>query len=157
MKHIKIILTTIFIGLVSVSAMADASYLTIYLKSKKAESFLLKEKPTITYAEGAMVIDGQISTSYAIDEIEEFKFTEGSVTEIQTVKNDGILFSYLDNKIVVVSGLNENESVCLFGINGAVLRNYKVDGSGNLIIVLPQNNGVYILKLRDKSFKCLKK
>ena len=104
-----------------------------------------------------MVIDGQISTSYAIDEIEEFKFTEGSVTEIQTVKNDGILFSYLDNKIVVVSGLNENESVCLFGINGAVLRNYKVDGSGNLIIVLPQNNGVYILKLRDKSFKCLKK
>ena len=65
--------------------------MTIEKKNGAKYSFLLKENPVITYQNGNIVINGNEKTSYSIEEVKNYHFSEENESAIDNVASTQIL------------------------------------------------------------------
>lgn len=155
LKRLMMASAALLLGMMQVNA--EASHLTVELKAGNKYSFLLKEKPVVTFSSGNLVVNGNSETSYAIEGVKNFHFTEGEVTSAQALSSGEIRIISLDNTTISVENLEKESVVTLVNVSGIVISSKKADSEGTAIVTLPQAKGVYILTVAEKSFKIIKK
>ena len=154
-KRIIATSATLLLGLMSINA--AATHLTVELKAGNKYSFLLADKPVITFSNGDLVVNGDAETSYSIDGVKNFHFTEGDASGVESLSVGDIRIVSLDNATIQVQNLEKSSVVTLVNVSGVVLSSVKADAEGSAIVSLPQAKGVYILSVGSKSFKIIRK
>lgn len=139
---------------------ATVKYMTVELKSSEKYSFLLADKPVVTFQNGDLVVNGSAETSYAISGVKDYHFTEKDETEatgetLKSVETGCVIFE--NNGVVFIQKANPSADVLLFNVNGVVLSKTSVDNNGNAELKLPDFAGVYVLSVGNQSFKLIRK
>lgn len=139
---------------------ATVKYMTVELKSSEKYSFLLADKPVVTFQNGDLVVNGSAETSYAISGVKDYHFTEKDETEatgetLKSVETGCVIFE--NNGVVFIQKANPSADVLLFNVNGVVLSKTSVDNNGNAELKLPDFAGVYVLSIANQSFKLIRK
>lgn len=139
---------------------ATVKYMTVELKSSEKYSFLLADKPVVTFQNADLVVNGSAETSYAISGVKDYHFTEKDETEatgetLKSVETGCVIFE--NNGVVFVQKANPSADVLLFNVNGVVLSKTSVDNNGNAELKLPDFAGVYVLSVGNQSFKLIRK
>lgn len=136
---------------------ADATYVTVELKSSEKYSFKLNEKPVITFENGDLVVNGDALTSYAISGVKNFHFNESDETGTEVLDENTIGICRVDENTIMVQRAAQSAVVSLISAKGVVLSSQTSDVAGNAIVSLPSAKGVYILNVGNKSFKVIRK
>ena len=139
---------------------AAVKYMTVELTSGSKYSFLLADKPVVTYESGDLVVNGSAETSYAISGVKDYHFTENDEStlsgETLTSAENGC-FIFENNGVVSVRNAKASANVALVNVNGVVLAKTVADEGGSAEIKLPELKGVYILTIEKQSFKLIRK
>ena len=136
---------------------AMVQYVTVEKKSGEKFSFLLEDNPLISFKDGYLVVNGSPETSYAIDGVKNYHFTEFDQTDVQNLGVDELCFLSVDNDAISVENANPGTSVVLYDAAGVGILDVVVDLSGVASIVLPIKKGVYVLSVGGKSVKLIRK
>lgn len=137
---------------------AEVSYMTIELTSGEQYSFLLKDKPEITYKNGELIVNGDDATSYAISSVKDYHFTEKDLTTgVQESSVAHLRFVSVDESTIQVENATAKAIVTLVGMNGVVWSTTQVDEAGVAIVNLPNYSGAYLLTVDQQSFKIIRK
>lgn len=153
----KLILTSAVLMLGMMHLNAVPTHLTVELKAGDQYSFLLADKPVITFSSGDLVVNGEAETSYSIEGVKNFHFTEGEASSCVNLSKEEIRIISLDNETIRVENISKESVVTLVNVSGMVISTTKADSNGTATIGLPQTKGVYILSAASKSFKIIKK
>ena len=145
----------LILGMTQISA--ASTHLTVELKAGSKYSFLLADKPVITFSSGDLVVNGESETSYSIEGVKNFHFTEGDLSATENLPKDAIRIISLDNSTIKVENIGKESIVTLVNVSGALISPSKSDSEGTATVSLPQSKGVYILSVAGKSFKIIKK
>ncbi len=129
--------------------------MTVEQKSGAKYSFLLKENPVVTYKGGELVVNGSASTSYALDGVKNYHFTEGDLTGVETIGVDMLRIT-TDENTVLVENAPAGAKVALVNAGGATVAVATADQSGTATISLPSAKGVYVLTVGMQSFKVIR-
>ena len=138
-------------------ANAAVQYMTVEQKSGEKFSFLLKDKPVVTYKDGALVVNGSATTSYAIEGLRNYHFTEGNETEVKEEVANVLRVVNRDDNSLSLENAPAGVKVTLVSVNGIVVATSKVDLDGTATILLPSEKGVYVLTIGNQSFKIVRK
>ncbi|MBP5455786.1 MAG: hypothetical protein J6Y37_04755 [Paludibacteraceae bacterium] len=138
-------------------ANAAVQYMTVEQKSGEKFSFLLKDKPVVTYKDGALVVNGSATTSYAIEGLRNYHFTEGNETEVKEEVANVLRVVNRDDNSLSLENAPAGVKVTLVSVNGIVVATSKVDLDGTATILLPSEKGVYVLTIGNQSFKIIRK
>lgn len=137
-------------------ANASALYMTVEQKSGDKYSFLLADNPVVTYKDGNLVVNGNATTSYAIDGVKNYHFTESDLTIAEKTDNNRLYISVSDNT-VAIENASAQSKVALVSANGATIATAKTNVQGAATIALPNQQGVYVLTVGENSFKLIRK
>lgn len=137
-------------------ANASALYMTVEQKSGDKYSFLLADNPEVTYKDGNLVVNGNATTSYAIDGVKNYHFTESDLTIAEKTDNNQLYIS-VSNNTVAIENASAQSKVVLVSANGATIATAKTDVQGAATIALPNQQGVYVLTVGENSFKLIRK
>lgn len=148
------------LSLGALNCSAAVKYMTVELSSGTKYSFLLADKPVVTFESGDLVVNGSAETSYAISGVKDYHFTEKDETEatgetLKSVETGCVIFE--NNGVVFIQKANPSADVLLFNVNGVVLSKTSVDNNGNAELKLPDFAGVYVLSIANQSFKLIRK
>lgn len=154
--NFKKIITLCFLG-VSMLANAEITHVTVELKEGGKYSFLLAEKPVITFKGADLVVNDNAATSYALSDVKNYHFTESDETKVEAVANAEIRIVNLNEQTIEVQNSEASVKVNLIAANSAVLSTTTTDANGKATINLPQTKGVYIVTVGNKSFKVIRK
>lgn len=138
-------------------AHAVETHLTIELKSGSKYNFALADKPVITFENGNLVVNGNSETSYSIEGVLNFHFSEGEESKAKTLQANELQFTALDKDNIKISNANAGTIISLFTTNGIVLTNTKADNDGIAVVNLPKEKGVYVLTAGNQSIKIIRK
>lgn len=139
---------------------ATVKYMTVELTSGTKYSFLLADKPVVTFQNADLVVNGSAETSYAISDVKDYHFTEKDESEatgetLKSVETGCVIFE--NNGIVSVRNAKTSADVTLINVNGIVLAKTIADEDGSADIKMPEPKGVYILTIERQSFKLIRK
>lgn len=154
MRKSLLVVWGLFVG--SMCANAAAQYMTVEQKNGEKFSFLLDDKPVITYSNGDLVVNGSAATSYAISEVKNYHFTETPWTGASKVEANRISISNLDETTLLLQNAPASEKVMLANANGIALYTTTTATDGTVKIALPSQKGVYVLVIGTKSFKVIR-
>ncbi len=150
----------LFIALLSLSAacgaLAEGKYMTVELKNGDLYSFLLSDKPVVTYNEANLVINSNDRTSYAISGVKNYHFTKSDATSLETV-NSFLRIVNIDNETVEVQNAKPMSAVSLTSTSGVQILSSCAGSDGRVVVELPESKGVYILSVGNQSFKVIRK
>ena len=141
----------------SLNVFAEDSFLVVEKTNGDLVCFLLADGPSIIYDKGMMIINGNSSTSYGLNDVKNFHFSESDVTAADNAKSGTFCVIAEGANAVRVQNATIGASVTLTNVNGTVLANGKVDNEGVATLVLPSAKGVYVLSVGNKSFKLIRK
>ena len=136
---------------------AAETHLTIELKSGSKYSFALVDKPVITFENGNLVVNGNSETSYSIEGVLNFHFTEGDASKSESLQANVLQFIALDKDNIKIANANAGTIISLFSTSGVVLTNTKADNDGVAVVNLPKEKGVYVLTAGNQSIKIIRK
>ena len=153
---LKKVLTLLSLCGCLVCANAKKQYMTIEQKSGEKYSFLLDENPEISYSEGNLVVTGNTVTSFAISSVKNYHFTE-TASSVDTKKSNELRIINLDESTIEVQNANASAKVMLANANGAIVLESTTDADGSVIVVLPEQKGVYMLSVGAHSIKVIRK
>lgn len=139
------------------SASATVQYMTVEQQSGEMYSFLLKDNPEITYENGNLVVNGSASTSYAISGVKNYHFTESDLTKVENLSVETLRIVSLDDATIEVQNASANAKVVLINANGAMQSINTANADGTATVNLPNQKGVYVLSVGNKSFKIIRK
>lgn len=143
------------LGMMSINA--APTHLTVELKEGSKYSFLLSDKPVITFESAALVVNGNEETSYSIEGVKNFHFTEGDQSKAETLSAGDISVVCLDNSTIKILNLEKSSKVMVVNASGVVMSSVAADGEGEATVSLPQAKGVYVVSVAGKAFKVIKK
>lgn len=163
LQRIIMALAALLIGAMHLHA--AVSHLTVELKSGSKYSFLLANKPVVTFKTGDLVINNNSETSYAIEGVKNFHFTESDETtpvDESSSKNESsfqgdIRIISLDDATIQIDHLAPLSDVKLVTVMGRLISSQSANSDGSAVVSLPQTQGIYILSLGTKSFKIIRK
>ncbi|MBE6327393.1 MAG: T9SS type A sorting domain-containing protein [Bacteroidales bacterium] len=153
----KLIFTVLGLACGMLYASAAVQYMTIEKKNGAKYSFLLKENPVITYQDGNIVINGNEKTSYSIEEVKNYHFTENNQSAVDNTNAQILRIVSVSEDVIRVENALTDASIKLVNINGAIVGQTKADNEGSANVSLPSQKGVYILLVGNKSFKLIRK
>lgn len=136
---------------------AAVKYMTIEKKDGAKYSFLLKENPIITYQNGNIVINGNEKTSYSIEEVKNYHFTEDNQSAVDVTNAQILRIVSISEDVIRVENALTNTSIKLVSINGTIVGQTKADDEGAANVTLPNQKGVYVLCVGNQSFKVIRK
>ena len=137
-------------------ANASALYMTVEQKSGEKYSFLLADNPVVTYKDGNLVVNGNATTSYAIDGVKNYHFTEKDLSITEKTVSNQLYISVGDNS-VAIENASAQSRVMLASASGATIATTETDAQGAATIALPNQQGIYVLTVDEKSFKLIRK
>ena len=149
-------LATICLLGVSVLANAERAYMTVELNSGSKYNFLLADKPVLTYKNMELVVNGEAATSYAIDDVKKYYFTDSETAGSELLGGNLPTFNITDSKVDVTNA-TPSQKVSLLAANGIVLETAVANEGGNATLTLPQAKGIYVLVVGNQSFKIVRK
>ena len=103
-----------------------------------------------------MVVNGSASTSYALDGVKNYHFTETDQTVVETSGADMLRIT-TDENTVHVENAPAGAKVALVNAGGATVAVATSDQNGTATISLPSAKGVYVLMVGKQSFKLIRK
>lgn len=148
------------LSLGTLNCSAAVKYMTVELSSGTKYSFLLADKPVVTFESGDLVVNGSAETSYAISGVKDYHFTENDEStltgETLTPAETGC-FIFENNGVVSIRNAKPSANVALINVNGVVLAKTVADDGGSAEVKLPEPKGVYVLTIEKQSFKLIRK
>lgn len=136
---------------------AAVSYMVVEQKDGQIFSFLLEDKPVITYKSGNLVVNDDATTSYEISGVKNYHFSEGIGTKAEKVGADVVRISALDGGAIRVENAKEGVLVTIVNVAGLLVSEKTVEEDGSVEVTLPAQKGVYILSVGAQSFKVFRK
>ncbi len=136
---------------------AQNDFMTVELKNGDMFSFLLSEKPVVTYQDANLVINGSASTSYSIEGIKNYHFTKEDVTGDVSLSSAALRIVNTDNQTIEVQNARPLTAVSLNSVGGVKVLSAFADMNGEATISLPVQQGIYVLSVGDQSFKIIRK
>lgn len=129
------------------------SHLVIEMKNSKRHIYSLDEKPTLKFNDDMLVVEtSDINTSYHLDEVLKYYFTE-EATDIKNTAGETacIRFTYTDKDCLHISGLNGEEQILIHDIYGKTIPAETVnDGNTVSVILNGLDKGIYIISVNGK-------
>lgn len=153
----KKIFAALFMLCFSYGLYAEKNCMTIEMKDGEKYNFLLDSNPEITYSYGNLVVDGDEYTSYELQRVKNYYFTEVNSASSFSLPADEIGIVTVNDEIVEVYHANANEGVVLATACGVVIRETRADENGFATMVLPNQKGVYLLTIGEKTIKLIRK
>ena len=138
-------------------ALAEDKYMTLELKDGGKYSFLLKDNPIITYENKNLVINSDDETSFAIEDIKEYRFTAEDEDAVWNIYASAMQIVSIDDETIEVKNINSSLSVNVTSVSGVIVSSFKANADGSVIVKLPREKGVYILSAGNQSFKIIRK
>ncbi len=129
-------------------AFAEGSALLITFHDGTTASYVLSEKPRVTFGDGTLQIaTSDASTEYARADVSRFTFIDATEAGISQPTADRIAFEYRDNTVRV---------------SGAPIEVYAADGTlvdkgFNTLSLANHSPGVYLVKVNRQVIKVMKK
>ncbi len=142
---------------VSMAIHAAETCLIVEMKDSNKFSFMLAEKPVITFQNGDLVVNGSASTSYAISNVKNYHFEESIANSVETAVENELRIVYLDENSIQVQNAEANAQVTVFSVAGVAYSNQYADAEGTATVQLPSQKGIYIVKVGNQSFKFIRK
>ncbi len=137
---------------------ATAKFMVVEQNSGEKYSFLLAEKPIVTYVDGELVVNGDASTSYSIASVKNFHFSEKlETTDLVSTLMEMLRIFSKEEGILQIENAHATDVVTLVDMNGLVYASTVVSTEGTALIQLPNKKGVYVLSVGTKSFKIIRK
>ncbi len=140
----------------SIPMFAETTHVTINKIDGTKISYLLSDSPKISYNKDCLLVSGPVRTSFSIDEVASYNFTDGSLSSVQNLDNNEVRIIYVDNSNVKAEGLTPNSSVVLYSAAGNAIKQINATDEGVAELVLPETKGIYILKTDSQSIKLVK-
>lgn len=156
MRKTKIVCAGLF-SVLSFSANAENTYVTIEQDNGVWTSYLLADAPKFTYTNDSLMVSGNVSATYPLSTIINYHFADTDESEVPLLKKDETRISYYDNQNVKVEGLEANTTVSLFNASGMLQKEVKVNADGTAEMAMPQQAGIYLLKVNTQTLKLIKK
>lgn len=153
----KKLISSVALLCMTVFANAGVEYMTVEQNNGAKYSFLLNDNPVVTYEDGYLVVNGDASTSYAIDGVRNFHFTMENETGVETQIVDIMRIVNVDESTVAVENAPAGANVVLVSTGGATVATTTASESGYATIGLPSAKGVYVLTVGRQSFKVIRK
>lgn len=153
--HSKII-TTLF-SLASAVSICACNYMIVEQKNGEKISFLLADKPVLTYHGRNLVINSNSSTTYAIDDIKNYHFGDDVVSLDGTLFSNSLKIINIDRETIEIQNTLPYSDVRLFSSNGVQVLSSKTSKDGHTIVKLPIQQGIYMLTIGSQSFKIIRK
>lgn len=141
----------------SMSTFAECQYLTVEKKSGDKINFLLSDNPVITYDRTCLIINGAQSTSYYLNDVKKYYFSEKNLSRVYDEKSNIFCSVSMDENTIRVQNAPVGIMVNLYNINGVVVATSIVDYEGIASLTLPDQKGAYVLSLDNQSFKLIRK
>jgi len=154
MKKIFVILFGILLS--SAIYAQEKNALVIKLTDGNTHTFVLSEKPVVTFPDENIAVNGSASTTYLRSEVEKFYFVDDG-SGIESIGNDNVTFYYVDGENVRISGLKDKTTVSVASLDGKIISTPKCDGTGSVSISLEnQPKGIYIISFGGRNVKIRK-
>ena len=150
----KLLASVLLLGSV-LSTYAD-EYMVVELNNGETYSFLLADRPVITYESASLVINSNANTSYAIENIKEYHFSNLNAKSVD-ISVHSMRIVNIDEETIEVQNAKPLASVCLSSVNGAKTLSSYIGTDGKVVVKLPQSKGIYVLSVDGNSFKIIRK
>ena len=131
----------------------NVNALVLHLSSGNRVTYLLDEKPVVTFKGGELVITTHMNViSYQESGVTKFTFAYADPSDISSVKS-GSTFSF-NGKALQVSNLAPLSQVSVYTQGGVLVTSAKTDSNGSVMLTLPEQSGaVYVVKTSVANFK----
>ena len=161
----------LLLWMMTAGAMAgENTSLFVFLKDGTKVQFVLsKQEPTITYRRGVMAVNFVNSKSevpnyealyFDRDQVNYLKVDEPDPNAIEEVKSDEprIRFNLTRKGVVSVSGLNQDDHLQVYGLDGKIIDAIVSRHDGEATVDLTQQRrGVYVVSVnKNFTFKLMK-
>ena len=153
MKHLKplLLLLLFFAG---ATAFAQSA-LVVDLRDGSSATFLLDEKPRVTFAGRQInIVSLYASMEFERSDVKNWHFTD-NYTSIDVVDLDAKFT--VDGKTLVINGVKDGTAITLYNVSGVVVRQSTAIAG---ICTIPFDDlpvGLYIVTYNNTTFKFLKK
>lgn len=133
--------------------------LIVELQNGSQTTFVLSEKPVLTFANHVLkIVINQKSSDFEISNVKHFYFSDQS-SDIQQLKANNVNFVYQSNDKVVIEGVSENDQILIYSAKG-IMQKGTVWRNGSDVEVslsaLPV--GIYFVSVQNKqTIKIFKK
>lgn len=154
---IKRFISTVSLLCLAFGIHADSKYLTVEKKNGSMISFLLEEKPVITFESGSLVVNKSETTTYSIEDIKNYHFTEGDLTPVDNTVANALRIVWIGENTVELQNAESGTNIELVAVNGTIVAKATADSEGKAAIKVPNKAGVYVLSTGKQSFKIISK
>lgn len=158
----KILFSTLMMFFVPFLALAsnEPTELIIKMKSGDVKSFLLSDKPVITFdSEHLNVTSTDFSTTY--DNVESIYFQDNTTTSINNadkLPQAQFVFKFTDSHTITITGCSLEDRLTVYSLNGMNI-SADVERTSDSIVINLENlpKGFYIIRVNSQSFKIQKR
>ena len=134
---------------------AGTKYMTVEQKTGEKFSFLLANKPIVTYENDELVVNGS-GSSFVIDDLKNFYFTDEDHTGVANQTTDVLSVVKTDENTIRVENAAAGVAVKLVSASGSVVATGTTDQNGAASLSFPSQTGVYVLTIGNNSFKVVR-
>ncbi len=140
----------------SMAASAAEVCLVITRTDASEVRFALSESPKITYSGGELVVNESAWYTFAIDDVKNYTFKEGTPTRVEE-ENGSEVTLRREGDVLVVSGLEKDAVVTVVSMSGSVVAKERANSDGVAVIDLGgAGAGVYALHADELKVKVIK-
>lgn len=136
---------------------AASSHMIVELSSGDKYSFLLNDKPVITFSDDLFVVNGNATTSYALSDVKSYYFGDGSGVLSGVMEELSFQVLLAGESTLQINHASANVPIRLVSVKGEVLSSVNSDHAGSATIELPHTKGVYLIVVGNRSFKVIRK
>lgn len=135
-----------FASFASFIASADNTHLIIHFKDGSKTSFVLADKPSVSFVDNNVRVRAQhVDTDFDASTVVKFSFGD-ETSSVGKVEADEIRFTIPDADHVMAEGLKAGESVTVVSVEGRIVKAVRADAAGNARIELTGlASGVYVI------------
>ena len=135
------------------------THFVLYLKSGERITFVIANEPRIVSMEEMISISENGTTiEYPLKDIHKYTMEKEQATGINSTINE--TSGTIKNEVgsIILSGFKAGVPVIVSNLNGMVVYKSTTDDNGSLSLSTSQyNEGVYIVKVQNKTFKFVKR
>ena len=116
-------------------------------------------EPKITFSEDELIVTTKYLDVffYDLSEIRKITYKKENGTGVRDVIADNAKVKFIGD-VIIFASLNEGDNISVFATNGVQVLNKYVSSNGALTLPLSDlNQGLYVIRVNNKSFKVVKK
>ncbi len=164
-SRFQTIMMVVLLFMFCISSLAAAAgdapkYFTVWMKDGQRIDLLLSDKPVVKFAEGTLRFEASSTIlEYKASDVDSFTLEATPSTGIHNVLSGGNDYKILQSgEMLYISNAEPNAQVMLYSVSGSIVMTSPADGQGRVSIPLNQlGRGAYVLKIKNNSFKIMKK